>query len=195
MNSVLTLEIAVSIRSLYEDSCALDARFFSVEPIYELDIEAVLLTIARIHSVEHECPVLRLCAARTGMEGKNGIVSVIFAREERIYAHFFLAGFYFLYLGKHLVTNALIIFLYAHFCEHECIRNRGAKLFICLYLILCALQLLKHLARVCLIIPEILGKCLCLECFCLLAQSFYLQRIAELLYITLKCEKFAFRFF
>ena len=53
-----------------------------VQIVQGLDLEAVALPPAAVHAQQHLGPVLGLGAARTGMEGENGIVFIILAGEQ-----------------------------------------------------------------------------------------------------------------
>ena len=83
VDAVLALEIAVGVLALDHDRRALDAGLVAVEIVQHLELEAVLVRPLHIHAVEHLRPVLRLGAARAGVEGQNGVAVIVLAGEQR----------------------------------------------------------------------------------------------------------------
>ena len=68
VNSVFSLEISVSVFAFDEYGCGFKSRFFTVKPVYELNVVSVSFTPASVHTVEHLRPVLSFCSAGSGME-------------------------------------------------------------------------------------------------------------------------------
>ena len=85
MYARFALQISVCILPRNEDGNAFYACFVSVKIIKHLDLELFTLAVAAIHSVKHFRPILRLCSACAGMNGENGVVSVVFAGKKDIY--------------------------------------------------------------------------------------------------------------
>lgn len=74
---------AVGVGSGNQDGGAFDARFLSCQIIQHLDFKMMSLAPAGIHPVEHLHPILRFGAACTCVEGKDGIVLVKLAGQQR----------------------------------------------------------------------------------------------------------------
>ena len=127
MNSVFALEISVCVETFNGYGCALKSRFFAVKPVDKLYRKFVALCPTGYHSVKHLCPVLSLCSARTGVEGDDGVVLVVFARQKHLNAFLFLCrddlGKFVLNLGNRI----LVVFLDSHFGENYGVLKLSAK--------------------------------------------------------------------
>ena len=64
----------------------LEARLVAVQQVDDLHVKAVALAVALIHAAEHLCPILRLGAARAGMQGDISVVAVVVAAQQRLQA-------------------------------------------------------------------------------------------------------------
>ena len=117
----------------------------------------MLLAPAAVHTVKHRSPVLRLRAARTGMEGKNGVVSVIFARKQNFDALALLLLADKVKLRKRLLQNAVVILLQGKLGEGDSVLKTGANGVIIRQGFLVSGKLLGNLAAALLVAPEILG--------------------------------------
>ena len=87
VHAVLAFQKAVGIVPFNEDGRAFQARLVAVQVIQRFHVPAVARAKARIHAEQHLGPVLRLRAARARMEGKDGVVRVVLARQKRHKAH------------------------------------------------------------------------------------------------------------
>ena len=136
VDAVLTLEIAVGVLALDHDRRALDAGLFAVDIVHHLELEAVLVRPLHIHTVEHLRPVLRLGAARAGVEGQNGVAVIVLTGEQRREADLLdpllQIGEALLQLGQ----QAGVVHLVAHVDEGEQVVARGDELFKAVDLIL-----------------------------------------------------------
>ena len=77
-------EQAVGVFAVDAEGRRLDARFFAGLIFVHLRGEALALSPAQIHAHEHLGPVLRLGAARAGMDGDDGVALVVGAGEQRL---------------------------------------------------------------------------------------------------------------
>ena len=77
MDAPLGLEITIRVGSLDFHGDALDSGFLSPSAVQDSVLESVLLGPAKIHAQQHLRPVLRLGAARAGMDGQNGIFGIV----------------------------------------------------------------------------------------------------------------------
>ena len=101
-----------------------------------------------VHTVEHLRPVLCLRSARSGVEGKNGVVSVVFPGEKRLKAHSVSRVAYLLHVLQHLVNDAFVVFLNAHVAEQERVLQLCAESAVLLDRCLFVLYRLKYLSRI-----------------------------------------------
>ena len=77
--SALRIAVGVVARDLEGDG--LDARLVALQQVELLDLEAHALAEAGVHAVEHLRPVLRLGAARAGVQRQNAVAGVVLDRE------------------------------------------------------------------------------------------------------------------
>ena len=84
MHAALGLEPAIGVAALDLDGGRLDARLFAAGLLDPVDLEAVLLGPARVHSQQHAGPVLALGAAGAGMHLQVAVIGVRLARQERL---------------------------------------------------------------------------------------------------------------
>ena len=73
----LALEMAVGVLPGHLDRGRLDARLLAREQVDHLRLEAGPLRPAQVHAHEHLGPVLRLGAARSGVDGEDGVLLVL----------------------------------------------------------------------------------------------------------------------
>ena len=136
---------------------------------------------AGVHSVEHERPVLRLGAAGAGVEGKDRIAVVVFAREQEFETHALLG---LLDLGELMLDFlgiGLVVLLDCHFGKRDGVLQLMCELFVFFHAVLQLLDLLQDLTGILLIVPEVLGVGLFFQLCCLFAGLVDAQRAAELL--------------
>ena len=109
---------------------------------------------AGIHAVQHFTPVLSLGAACTGMEGKNGIVGIIFAQQQSSQ----FASFQIVIQGfkafLQLIQHGIIFHLQCQITQGQQILLLGAQVLIPFNLILQCLGALQDFLRLFHIIPE-----------------------------------------
>src|SRR6185437_10891515 len=84
MDAALGLEPAISVLAGDANGRRFDAGAFARALFEPLDLVAVLLAPAHIHAQEHLGPILRLGAARAGMDLEIAIVAVGFAGKEAV---------------------------------------------------------------------------------------------------------------
>ena len=195
VHAVLTLKIAVGVLALDHDGRALEACFFAVQPVCQLDLEIVALCPAGDHTVQHQRPVLSLCSARAWVEGDDGVVAVVLARQQYLNA----LGFLFLnnsvQLGLNLAYRALVVFLDGHFSQRDCILKAGAESVVALDLVLSLLDGLEHLGGILLVGPEICVQSLLFQLYNLFSQLVDTERRAKIRQILTQTDKFIFCIF
>ena len=195
VNAVLTLKVSVCVDTLDHNGRRLDACRISVKPVDELHVIAVSLTPSGIETVEHRCPVLRLCSARTGVEGEYRVILIVRTREENLDSLLLGLGLDECGLGDDLVNRVLIAGLNSHLAERLGVLELGYKSLVALYLVLELLYLLQLLRGLLGIVPEILNHGLTLKISGALLCLFYSQLVAKLLNYRVELAKFSFRFF
>src|SRR6056297_3366393 len=84
MHSRFRLRPAIGVMALDHERRALDAGFFAVGDLDNLDLEAALLGPADIHPHQHLGPVLALGAAGAGMDLDERVVGIRLAGEQRL---------------------------------------------------------------------------------------------------------------
>ena len=72
------LQISVSILSVYLECDRLNACLIAIQRIEYLELKALLIRPAGIHTKKHRCPIARFGASCSCMKRKNRIISVIF---------------------------------------------------------------------------------------------------------------------
>ena len=85
----LRLEEAVRVHALDLEHRALDAGFFALAQVEDLDRVALSLGPARVHAHEHRGPVLRLGAAGAGADLELRVAEVVRTRQQRAKAERF----------------------------------------------------------------------------------------------------------
>ena len=83
MHAALGLGVAVGVLALDEDGGLADAGLVAGLHVLQFHGEAAALGPAVVHAEEHVGPVVRLGAARAGLDGEDGVVAVELAGEER----------------------------------------------------------------------------------------------------------------
>ena len=81
VHAVLAVQVAVGVGAAHREGGALDARFFAVLAVEELDVVALLLRPAQVHAHQHLGPVLRLGAAGAGVDREDRVLVVVGTRE------------------------------------------------------------------------------------------------------------------
>ena len=179
VHAVLALEIAVGVLALNLDGGALDARLLAVLPVEQGVGVAVALRPAGVHAVEHLRPVLRLGAARAGVDGEYGVVRVVLAGEQRGKAHLLQRRLEGGEVALQLVEHAVVVLLYGHLAQHHHVVPLGAQPLIALHLLLELLEALLHLLGVVHVVPEAVLSALGLKGGYLRARVVQLQRLAQ----------------
>jgi hypothetical protein len=81
VNSRLTVQIAVGIFTPDGEGGTLDPGLFTLQPIQQLALEAVLLRPAQIHAQQHFGPILGLGTACTGVNRHQSALLVVVTRQ------------------------------------------------------------------------------------------------------------------
>ena len=84
MHAALGLAESVGVLALDQHGDAFEAGRFAGQRVGDLDFPAARLRPARIHAREHFRPVLRLRAARAGIDGEDAILPVMRAVQENL---------------------------------------------------------------------------------------------------------------
>ena len=149
----------------------------------------MLVRPLHVHAVEHLRPVLRLGAARAGVEGQNRVAVVVFAGEKRgepCLLHVGLQGLIALFqLGQ----QALVVHLRAHVDQRKQIVARGNELFVAVDLILELLGAHLVFLRAFQIVPEAVLVGLQLEAVQLLTGLLDLQCLEEVFKCFVHCKQ------
>jgi hypothetical protein len=82
MHAPFRRQEAVRVGPVDDERCALDPRLLPRQDLVHLDVEAVALGPPQVHPQQHLRPVLRLGAARAGVESGDGVVVVVLAPQE-----------------------------------------------------------------------------------------------------------------
>ena len=148
-----------------------------------------------VHAVEHRGPVLRLGAARAGVEGQDRVVRVVLAREQGRQAHrlglFGEGG----ELALQLLEHGRVVLLAGHLAERIHVVPGRAELFIALDLALERLEALLHLLGLLHVVPEAVARAHGLELLDLLRRGLELERAAQDLERRLRGVEPGFVFF
>ena len=83
VNALFAAQIAVGMVAAHLKGNGLEPGLVALQNIQQLHRKAHALTVAGIHAVEHAGPVLRLGAARTGMQGQHRVMVVVLAAHQR----------------------------------------------------------------------------------------------------------------
>ncbi len=155
VNPFLAFQITVSIFAVYLYRHRFQPRFVAVQHVQQFHLVTSLCCPFRVHAVEHVCPVARLCAARSGMQGDNGIILVIFPVQHGRNVQLLI------FLQKGIVhfpdflIYAVILLLNAHFDECQNILVFRYKPFVPADLCFQCFQLLQCFLAFFQVIPEI----------------------------------------
>ena len=179
MHAVFALQIAVGVLTLDHDRRALETGLVAVEIVEHLEFKAVLVRPLHIHAVEHLRPVLRLGAARAGVEGQNRVAVVVFAGKERRESCLLHIGFEFTVALFELGQQARVVHLRSHVDQREQIVARGNELFVAVNFIVQLLGAHLVFLRALQIVPEAVLVRLELEAVQLLTGLLDLQRLEE----------------
>ena len=140
MNTVLALEVAVSIETCNHNGCALNTCSVTVEPVGQFYVKSTLFCPTGDHTVEHLRPVLRLSTTCTGVEGYNGVALVVLARKENLDTASLFLGNNGIELTLHFFYVAFVVFFNRHFCQSDRVFKTRAKFFVAGNLILTLLN-------------------------------------------------------
>ena len=130
VDTVLAFQEAVSVFALDHDGRAFDAGLVAVEIVHEFDGVAVAVGPHIVHAVEHLRPVLSLGAAGACVKGKDGVIGVVLAGEQRAKARFLKLLFKLGVLALKLRQHRVVVLLDGHFAQRHEIVPARAKLFI-----------------------------------------------------------------
>ncbi len=83
MYPALGFQVAIGVIARYFNCDGLYPRLFPVQVVQNAHAVAVPLAVARVHAIEHLDPVLRLRAARAGMQGEYGVAGIVRALEQK----------------------------------------------------------------------------------------------------------------
>ena len=81
MDAALGPRVSEGVAAGDLDSGALDPRLFASHDVDDVCLEAALVRPAQVHSEEHLCPILRVGAARAGMDCEYRVAAVVLAGE------------------------------------------------------------------------------------------------------------------
>src|SRR5688500_8122573 len=81
VHSFLRAKIPEGIFTVDGNGHTLDTCLFPFGDIEDFCFIAALCRPAQVDALEHRCPILRIGAARPGMNGKDGRVMIMLARE------------------------------------------------------------------------------------------------------------------
>ena len=82
MHAHFAAQKAISIEAFYQQHSGFQTRLVAVEKIKCAHLKAMALAPMIIHAEQHLCPILRLRAPCTRMEGKDGVFGIKFAAEK-----------------------------------------------------------------------------------------------------------------
>ena len=119
VNTALTLQVAVSVGAADLEINRFDARLVAVDIVHDVDLEALAVSPAGVHAVEHGAPVTALRAARAGVEGKDGIRVVVFACEQGRQPHLLQFVFESIEVFADRFDDGFVVFFIAHLDQHE----------------------------------------------------------------------------
>ena len=195
MHAGLALQEAIGVVALDHDICRLQTGLVAVEIVENFIGKAVCLGPAGIHAVEHGAPILRLRAARAGMEGEKRVVCVVFARQERFQTRLFHVG---LQLGVavfQLVQHGVVVFLQRHLADGHQVVPFAAHGLELVALALKRLRAHDGLLRARGVVPEAGGLRHGVQALQLVEQALRHKGGAQLLELRLQVVQFALIFF
>ena len=195
MDPVLAFEEAVSVFTLDHDGGAFDSGLIAVQIVHHLDLVTVTVGPHVVHAIEHGGPVLRLGAARAGVEGEDGVVRVILAGQQRLQTHGFELLFKGLELALQLFEHGVVVLLERHLADREHIVVLRAQTIIFLDLVFQGADALLDLLAVFCVVPEALLRALLLQLFNLVARLVELERRAKLVERLAHIRELVFVFF
>ena len=114
VHPMLRAQISVCILTVNLHGDRFDSRFLTVQEIQHMGLKALALSPAAVHAVKYAAPVTGLGSARPCVQAQDGIIGIIFPREQKLHPHI-LQGF--LKLFQHLLNlrnQGGIIFLVSH---------------------------------------------------------------------------------
>ena len=150
----------------------------------------MLVRPLHVHAVEHLRPVLRLGAARAGVERQNGVAVVVFAGKERRESRLLHIGFELFVALFELGQQARVVHLRSHVDQRKQIVARGNELFVAVDLILELLGAHLVFLRAFQIVPEAVLMGLQLEALELLTGLLDLQCLEEVFKRFVHCKQF-----
>ena len=189
------LQEAVGVFALDHDVRGLQTGLVTVQIVQNLIGIAVRLRPAGVHPVEHIAPVLRLRAARAGMEGEKRVVCVVFARQERFQTRLFHVG---LQLGVavfQLVQHGVVVFLQRHLADGHQVVPGAAHALVLVPLMLQLLGAHHGFLRTRRVVPE--AGCFRhgVQTFQLVQRGLRQECRAQVLQLGLEVVQLAFIFF
>ena len=84
MYADFALEETKGILAVHRKRRRLQARFFARLIVIENRFETLALCPSQIHAQQHVSPILRLGAARAGVDRHDGVARIVFPREQRL---------------------------------------------------------------------------------------------------------------
>ena len=84
VHTMLAAQLAIGIRAMEAVCRTLDASFFARRALEELRLEAVLLSKAQVHPLEHRCPILRISATGPSADLDNSRLIVVLTTVEEV---------------------------------------------------------------------------------------------------------------
>ena len=84
VDAALRLERPVGVLAAHRDGGRLEPGFLARARLESLGLEPAVVGPAQVHPEEHLCPVLRVRAARTGVDLEQRVTCVVLAGEERV---------------------------------------------------------------------------------------------------------------
>src|SRR5687767_7993321 len=154
MHARFRTEKAVRVLALDLEDGALDARFLAFAQVEDVDTESLPLCPARVHAHEHLCPVLRLGATGPRRDLDLRVAMVSLAAQQGAQLELAQLGVDLLRLSLDLALHIVVGLGGKHLLELERASHAGREPFVRLDPSLELLDLLDHLTRLLLIVPE-----------------------------------------
>ena len=195
VNAVFGLEEAVGVFALHDNGGGFQSGILAVKPVDKGVFVIVAGSPRSIHTVKHLAPVLCLGAARTSMEGENGVVVVIFSGEQggQLYAVDVLGKL--INLRKGFFVKVVILLLGSHFYKSHGVVVAVLKILVRSNFAVELAHFFLNLGRCFNIIPKV-GVCLlCLKAANLRAALLKPQRVRKIVNLRFHSQQAQTQFF
>ena len=192
--AVFAFEHTISVGALDHHGSALHAGFVTVQIVQQLHGVAVGIGPAVVHTIQHLCPVLCFSAARTGVEGENGVAVVIFTVQHGHQLQIVHSFFHLFHGLLALGDQVRVVFFLQHFQHGLCILVQSRQLFIAFQLAAQGAQLIIHLLAGLLVIIKAGHGHFIFQFSHALFAAFNGKRFAQILHGGLKAIQLEFQF-